>query len=340
MNRTIEFLTDDIPELGEAHEISPGILWIRMPLPFKLNHINLWLIEEQDGWVLIDTGINDDQTKSIWRKIFKKILNGKPINKLICTHAHPDHIGLSGWITKKYKTKLLITREEWAFGRMFAGGFNNDKKSFYDYFARLGCNPKELKEYGEHISTADRFYYNFPNQFERLIDGSKLMIAGNVWEVIVSLGHSIEHASLYCSKLNVLIAGDQILPKITPTIMVHAYEPEANPLREFLTSNEKFRYLPEDVSVLPSHNVPFRGLHMRLDQYIAHHKDRLKTILETCRTPLSALQLAKFLFPQDLDKHGKFFAIGETLAHIRYLEYEGKLHRSQGANGVDHYFAV
>ena len=340
MTQKIKKLTDHTPEPGEVYEISPGILWIRMPLPFRLNHINLWLIEEAVGWVLIDSGINDECTKELWEKLFNSVLDGKPITRLICTHAHPDHIGLGGWIQEKYGTKLLITREEWTFGRMFATGNMNDEKFYYDYCIRIGFKESEIKEYGAHIATADQFYYDVPYQFDRLRDGSEIMIAGKSWSVIVGLGHSQEHACLYCSELEVLIAGDQVLPKITPTVMVQAFEPEANPLLDFLESNKKLRYLPESIVVLPSHNFPFTGLHERLDQYIAHHADRLQVVLGACIEPLSGVEVARFLFPQDLDLHGKFFAIGETMAHIRYLEHQGKLLRREDRKGVERYIKV
>jgi len=337
MAKGIKFLTDHIPELGDVYEISPGILWIRMPLPFRLNHINLWMIEEEDGWTLVDTGINDDRTKELWRIIFNNNLNGKSISRLICTHAHPDHIGLGGWIQREYGAKLVITREEWTFGRMIATGNMKDKKTYYDYFIRVGGNPDEFEDYGSHIMAADKFYSSLPFQFDRLRDGSVITISGMNWNVIVGLGHSQEHACLYCPELDVLIAGDQVLPKITPTIMVHAYEPEANPLSDFLKSNEKLRQLPNTVTVLPSHNRPFIGLHDRLDQYIAHHSERLKLVMKACKKPLSGLEISAILFPQELDIHGKFFALGETMAHIRHLEYEGKLMRRNDENGVERY---
>ena len=337
MTQTIELLTDYIPKPGECYEISPGILWIRMPLPFRLNHINLWLIEEVDGWVLIDSGINDDSTKAYWQKIFNNVLKGKAITRLICTHAHPDHIGLGGWIQEKYGTKLLITREEWLFGRLVAAGNMKGEKSYYDYLLRIGCKQSELKDYEAHIATADQLYYDVPFQFERLRDGSEVKIAGKSWNVIVGLGHSQEHACLYCPELEVLIAGDQVLPKITPTIMVQACEPEENPLLDFLESNKKLRDLPEFVVVLPSHNVPFTGLNVRLDQYIIHHMERLNVVLEACVKPLSGMEVARFLFPQDLDSHGKFFAVGETMAHIKYLEYEGKLSCTSDGDGIERY---
>ena len=337
MTPEIEFLTDHIPEPTEVYEITPGIQWVRMPLPFRLNHINLWLLEDESGWTMVDTGINDDRTKEIWKSILGSVLNGKPLAKLVCTHAHPDHIGLGGWIHDEYGAELVITREEWTFGRLVSMGGYKTKKNHEDYFLKIGCDEADLPSFGDHIMSADELYCDVPLHYERMRDGSKIEMGGKSWEVIIGLGHSLEHACLYCEELNVMIAGDQVLPKITPTIMVHSNEPEANPLEDFLISNEKLRHLPEDVTILPSHNRPFKGIHRRLDEYISHHEERLEVVLESCDQPRSGIEVSKILFPQDLDFHGKYFASGEAMAHIRYLEVKGKLSRSLGTDGVERY---
>ncbi|MBT3990393.1 MAG: MBL fold metallo-hydrolase [Rhodospirillaceae bacterium] len=337
MTQNVEFLTDHIPEPGEVFEIVPGIQWIRMPLPFQLNHINLWLIEEEDGWALIDCGINDERTKDLWRGILGQVLNGKPLTKIICTHAHPDHIGLAGWLHAEYGAELVISREEWTFGRMVSTGGLKDVEAYNKYFLQIGCAEEDLEDYCAHIMTADKLYCDVPHRYRRLREDRTVTIGGKSWQVIVGLGHAMEHVCLYCAESNILIAGDQVLPKITPTILVHANEPNANPLLDFLESNEKLRHLPEDVTVLPSHNQPFTGLHTRLDYYITHHEERLETVLAACDEALNGLEVAGALFPQDLDIYGKFFATGEAMSHIRYLEYEGKLKRSNDADGIERY---
>jgi glyoxylase-like metal-dependent hydrolase (beta-lactamase superfamily II) len=286
---------------------------------------------------MVDTGINDERTKEHWRIILGRVLNGKPLAKLVCTHAHPDHIGLGGWVHDEYGAELIITREEWSFGRAVSTGGLIDQKLNDEFFLRIGCDQADLKDYGAHISTADPLYCPVPNRYERMRDGSKIEMAGKSWEVIIGLGHSHEHACLYCEELNVMIAGDQVLPKITPTIMVHANEPEGNPLLDFLMSNEKLRHLPEEVIILPSHNRPFTGLQTRLDQYIAHHEERLDVVLAACDEPRTGLEVSAKLFTRDLDMHGKYFASGEAMSHIRYLEAEGKLNRSLDTDGVERY---
>ena len=215
-----------------------------------------------------------------------------------------------------------------------------DKKTYHDFFLRAGVNPGHMQEYEAHIKTADKLYTTLPNDFLRIKDQDKIEIAGLDWRVIIVSGHSHEHVCLYCSDLGVLIAGDQVLPKITPTIMVHAYEPEANPLLDFFESNEKLRKLPNNSRILPSHERPFYGLHDRLDQYIEHHRKRLDIITVVCNKPLSGIQICERLFPQKLDQHSKFFALGETMAHIRYLENSGQLNRVKSQDGVERYISI
>jgi len=338
--RPVEFLTEHVPEPGEVYEVLPGIRWIRMPLPFQLNHINLWMLEEDDGWVLVDTGIRDDRTKEIWRDIFSRLLNGKPLKRLICTHAHPDHIGLGGWLHREYGAELAITREEWTFGRIVSRGPMANTEFYHQYLSRVGVPEDELDEYSRHLVSAEHLYEEVPERYERLRDGHSIDIGGNSWQVIVGLGHAMEHACLYCEELNVLIAGDQVLPKISPTVLVHSHEPYANPLKDFLDSNEKLRRLPSSVIVLPSHNTPFTGLHTRLDQFIEHHDERLEKVREICAEPLSALEVAQKLFPQELDHAGKFFATGEAVSHIRLLEDEGRLKRTEHPDGIDRFQRV
>ncbi|MDP7624246.1 MAG: MBL fold metallo-hydrolase [Rhodospirillales bacterium] len=333
--KPVEYLTDHVPEPGDVYEVLPGIQWIRMPLPFQLDHINLWMMEEEDGWVLVDTGINNNRTKEIWRDIFGRLLKGKPLKRLICTHAHPDHLGLGGWLHTEYGAELVITREEWTFGRIVSRGSMATTEFYHQYLRRVGVQEDELDDYSQHLVSTEHLYEEVPARYQRLRDGYSINIGDINWEVIVGLGHAMEHACLYCEKLNVLIAGDQVLPKISPTILVHSHEPKANPLKDFLDSNKKLRRLPDSVTVLPSHNRPFTGLHTRLDQIIAHHDERLEMVRNICEEPLSGFEVAKRLFPQELDQSGKFFATGEAISHIRYLEYEGKLKRTENPDGIE-----
>ncbi len=331
---SIEFMTDHIPEPGELYEIADGVLWVRMPLPYQLDHINLWLIEDDDGWTLVDAGINNTQTMDIWRDIFGRLLKDKKLNRLICTHGHPDHMGLAGWICREWDAELVTSFGEWAWGRILSLGGTNEPDVYSKFYHRAGCNKTQIDYISHHVLSVKELYTLVPQAFHHIRDGEIIDIGGKDWQVIVGRGHSFEHVCLYCESLDVLIAGDQILPKITPNILLHGHDAKSDPLREFIESIESFRHLPETVKVLPSHNRPFIGLHTRLDEYDVHHEERLEDAFRACNGGTTGLEIAQKLFDRELDRHQLFFALGEALSHIRMLETEGRITRSEREDGT------
>jgi glyoxylase-like metal-dependent hydrolase (beta-lactamase superfamily II) len=159
--------------------------------------------------------------------------------------------------------------------------------------------------------------------------------------VIIGEGHAPEHACLYCAEAGVLIAGDQILPRISPNISVQTYEPDGDPLARYLASLKKLRTaLPSDILVLPSHNLPFYGAHERIDELAAHHHARCDEVVTACARPSSAADLLPVLFRRVLDRHQMGFALGEALAHLHYLKGLGALTRNPGQDGVDRFLVA
>lgn len=338
--KQIEFITDHIPETGELYEIADGIHWVRMPLPYQLDHINLWLIEEEDGWTLIDSGINDPGTMEIWRDIFGRILKDKKLNRLICTHGHPDHMGLAGWICREWDAEFISSFGEWAWGRILSLGGTNEPEVYSKFYRRAGCTDQQVDYISHHVLSVKELYTLVPQSFHHIREDEMIEIGGNQWRVIIGRGHSFEHVCLYCESLDVLIAGDQILPKITPNILLHGHDAKSDPLREFIDSIEKFRTLPDSVKVLPSHNRPFTGIHIRLDEYDDHHVERLDDTYRACIGGATGLEVANKIFDRELDRHQLFFALGETLSHLRMLETDGRITRSQNTAGADIYQPV
>ena len=334
MSSQIEFLTTQLPDGGTAQEIAPGVLWIRMPLPFQLDHINLWMIEESDGWTLVDSGINTNKTKELWQALLPTLANDGHLERLICTHSHPDHMGLAGWFDQEFGVKLTATIKEWKIGEFFSRGREDGDEEFTNYFRRAGCDDTQVQQISDQILGTNHVYFAIPETCTEIVDGDTLEIGGRHWRVITTYGHSIEHACLYCEEDNILIGGDQILPKITPTIILQPHDPDSDPLRDFLESNEKLRPLPEDTIVLPSHNLPFKGLHARLDEYQSHHGSRLEMTFDACAQESRAIDVAQSLFRSALDPHQLFFAVGETLSHIRYLETNGQVSAAERDDGV------
>ena len=335
MPQSLRYVTERLPESGETITVAPGVLWLRMPLPFRLNHINLWLLEDGDGWTIVDTGIALDNVKEAWEKIFATHFTKRSVKRVIVTHFHPDHMGLAGWLTERFGVELWATLGEWACGRMISldtgEGILKILRRFYHEAGfgadRMALVEKRRARYAQQVSP-------IPARHRRIDDGETIEIGGRDWRIIVGSGHSPEHACLYCADLGVLISGDQILPRISPNVSVWPQEPEANPLRRYLDSLELFRGLPAKVLVLPSHDTPFTGLETRLDQLAHHHDDRLDDTLVACTEPSTAVDVLGRLFKRQLDDHELFFAIGESLAHLHFLMAGGGIERRRRDDGV------
>jgi glyoxylase-like metal-dependent hydrolase (beta-lactamase superfamily II) len=323
------------PSPGATHPVAPGVEWLRMPLPFALDHINLWLIEDGDGWTIVDTGYAMAETMALWELIFAGRLGGRPVTRIVVTHHHPDHIGLAGWLCERWQVPLWTTEKEWLFARVLTGNSDDAAVLRRAFARRAGLDAAASEIFAEHHRGYRRGVPSVPASFERLSDGSEVEIGGRVWRVIVGEGHSPELACLYCAETGVLISGDQVLPKISPNVSVHAHEPNDNPLARFLRSLDKLHAaVPPETLVLPSHNLPFFGLHARIDALAAHHQARCEEVVAACDGRRSAKELLPVLFQRPLDRHQTAFALGEALAHLHYLEARSELVRMPGEDGV------
>ncbi|MEQ9639647.1 MAG: MBL fold metallo-hydrolase [Alphaproteobacteria bacterium] len=328
---------DRIPEPGEVFPVAPGVGWVRMPLKLTgLSHINLWLLDDGDGWTIVDTGINTHQIRELWDQVFDTALAGRPVTRVICTHFHPDHMGLAGWISERWNCRLWATRTEWLFGRMlYLDSQPKTPDFFVDHYRKVGFGAEALE------IIASRSYENYaksvwpiPEQYRRIVNGETIRIGGRDWRVVCGYGHAPEHACLYCPETGVMISGDQILPKITPHIGVYPAEPDANPLQEYIDSLDIFRPLPKDLLVLPAHNEPFRGLHDRLDYLAKHHDERLNALVTLLDEPKRVMSTLKVLFGRIMKPHETFLAVGEAIAHLNCLIEQGRVVRDLDAEGI------
>jgi glyoxylase-like metal-dependent hydrolase (beta-lactamase superfamily II) len=336
--------SDTLPETGAVLEIAPGVKWLRMGLPFALNHINLWLLEDEfeseagkvRGWTVVDCGVANDATRDAWKNIFATQLDGLPIVRVIATHCHPDHVGLADWICSRWNAPLWMTTGEYTFARMMSAALpGSDGTAMFPFFKQHGlADPQMLKELEGRRSYYPTLVPSVPVSYVRMHDEQNFRIGRRDWRVITGFGHSPEHVSLYCAELNVLIAGDMVLPRISTNVSVFAIEPESNPVQQFLDSLLKYKDLPEDTLVLPSHGKPFRGLHVRIQQLFDHHAARLQEVLDACVMPQSAADIVPIMFRRPLDAHQLSFALGEALAHLHKLWIDDVLKRIIFANGM------
>ncbi|MBT9598555.1 MAG: MBL fold metallo-hydrolase [Vitreoscilla sp.] len=338
-----------LPAPGEVVEVAPGVRWLRMGLPFALDHINLWLLRDRDeagreGWAIVDCGIANDATRHAWEQVFDSALGGLPVLRVFVTHMHPDHIGLAHWLTDHWQCRAWISATDWNAARVASGltaGFGGDSAA--RFFAEHGLtDPAALEQV-----RARRNYYasmvpDVPATYRRLMDGQVIRIGGRDWQAISGYGHAPEHIALHCPEAGVLISGDMVLPRISTNISVIDLEPEADPLPQYLASIARFNPLPAETLVLPSHGRPFTGLHERIRQLQAHHVDRLDDAWAACaERPQSAADLLPVLFKRALDLHQTTFAMGESLAHLHALQSQGRVRACPpGPDGVRRFEAV
>jgi glyoxylase-like metal-dependent hydrolase (beta-lactamase superfamily II) len=321
------------PQPGEIAEVAPGILWLRLALPFALDHVNIYLIEDGAGWAVLDTGVADLRTRTAWQQV----IAGRTLSRLIVTHYHPDHVGLAGWMTEALGLELLMSRTEY----LFAQHLRHNPEAFgaapqRDFYRRRGVDEVGIDALLGRGHDYLKLTTGLPPSFTRLAAGERLALGGRTLDVLTGGGHAPEQVMLLDRGAGVFLAADQVLARISPNVGVWPVEPEADPLGAYLESLRALREeVPDEVLVLPAHNLPFYGLHQRIAALQAHHEQRCDALIEACVRPLSTAELVPVLFPRALDPHQLGFAFGETQAHVNYLLARGALAAEPGDDGVE-----
>jgi len=331
----LEYPFANPPAPGAAAEVAPGVRWLRMKLPFALDHINVWALEDDNGWTIIDTGLGNDATRGLWNSVFGSTVKTS-VRRVIVTHYHPDHAGNAGWLCARSGAELWMSRAEYLTvhaARHGAAGYSTEAQ--IALFRANGLSEATSKELLTRGDLYRKLVPDFPFAHKRIFEGEEIAIGGRRWRVLFGYGHSPEHVSLYSSEANVLIAGDMLLPRISTNVAVRPVDPWSNPLKLFLESIGRYGDLPANVLVLPSHGLPFRGAHERIAQLKAHHAERLGELEAACRAaPRSAADVLEVLFRRKLDSNQIFFAMGEAIAHLHCLQYDGRLARAVDEDGV------
>lgn len=319
----------EAPAPGSTVEVAPGVLWLRMPMPMNLDHINLYLVDGGEGWYIIDTGLKGDETQAHWKTIFEQQLAGKPVIGIVATHMHPDHIGQAGWLEKYWSAPLYMTLGEYYTGRTFCAGPSDGMPLFaYQFYRRAGYSEDAITQMRARASGFASIVEPMPGSYRRLMDGDKLQWGQRQLQIVVGRGHSPEHACLLDKANKILFSGDQIIASITSNVGVMAIEPEANPMALWLESHHRMMSLPEDLLVLPAHGLPFRGVRQRLQQLIDHHEDHIAALEEACLEPRSAMDLLPVLFKRKLDDFDRSLALGECIAHLQLMLARGLIERT------------
>ena len=325
----LRFRWAEPPPPGATVDVAPGVKWLRMPLPFALDHINLWLLADHGQWTAVDCGYGDAATRALWERHFAQALSGKPIGRVLATHFHPDHFGNAAWLASRWDCAVITPQAEYLTAHAVAderAGYGSAATSAL--FRQHGLSAAHLAALEARGNTYRHGVPELPLAYQRLMPGETIAIGPERWQVIAGYGHSPEHASLYCAAHSLLIAGDMLLPKISTNVSVWPVEPEADALARFLASLERFAELPPATLVLPSHGLPFVGIRARVAALRAHHAARLDELEAAASHPVSAAEILPLLFRRELDVQQRFFAMGEAIAHLNHLWHAGRLVRS------------
>jgi len=339
---------DTLPAPGTAIDVAPDLRWVRLPLPFALDHVNVWLLRDtfngRDGWTLIDCGVARDEVRAQWEQIFRDCLDGLPVVRVLVTHMHPDHVGLADWICQRWQAPLWMTMTDFVVATLWSSGSNKKGarggESAVEHFARHGLSdPDHLEKIRERAKYYPSLVPSVPAEFRRIVDDEVLPIGTRRWRAIVGYGHAPEHISLYDAENKVFIAGDMVLPRISTNVSVSDYEPDGDPLRLYLESLNKYEPLAADALVLPSHGRPFHGLHERIAQQRDHHRARLQEVVDACASGgKTTTEIVPIMFRRALDTHQLTFAMGEALAHLNLLYFRGDLVRREDDDGLIRFY--
>jgi glyoxylase-like metal-dependent hydrolase (beta-lactamase superfamily II) len=329
------------PAAGELIAVADGLHWARLPVPGPLKHVNIWLLDDGPGFAVIDTGLDIAPCREAWGALLAGPLGGRPITRVIVTHFHPDHLGLAGWLCDHFDARLWMSRTEWLFARMLSSDVRDAPPAeAMAYWRAAGWDEVRIgdeaaKGWGRFASMVTPV----PLSFVRLRDGDNVTISDRSWRVVIGNGHSPEHVCLLDAANGILIAGDQVLPRITSHISLSLSEPEGDPLGDWLASIEKLRALPEGLLVLPSHGDPFTGLHARLDALDRGHRDQLDALARHLAEPRRAVDCFFVLFGRKIDDAIFGLATGEAMAHLRRLEVDGRAVR-EWRNGTAWFYST
>ncbi|MDB5421060.1 MAG: beta-lactamase protein [Brevundimonas sp.] len=341
-NRGLTYPLGAPPAPGQAVQAAPGLLLMRQPLPMSLDHIPVSAIQDGEGWVLIDTGLNLPASAEAWEAALAGPLGGKAITRVICTHMHPDHVGMAGWLCERSDAPLLMSRLEYVTLRLLISDTGQPApQEGVDFYRAAGWSEAQIGSYRKEFGRFGRLVSSMPQSYRRLSEGDDIAIGDDQWRVVIGNGHSPEHVCLWRQSDDVFISGDQILPRISSNVSVWPTEPLQDPLSDWLNSIDKLRgLLSAQTFVLPAHGEPFTGVHTRLDALKRGHETGLRRLERTLRTPKRSIDVFSSLFARPIGEAVFGMATGESIAHLNCLENRGLARRERDADGVDWWVAT
>ena len=333
---SLRFPFAEPPAEGEALEVAPGILWLRLPLPGPLGHVNVYALDDGDGWTIVDTGLHSKRGVALWEALLAGPLAGRPVVRVLLTHHHPDHVGMAGWLAQR-GAEIWATRTAWLMARMLTLDEQaRPTPEALAFYRAAGMAPEIYAERAEQrpMNFSD-VVHPIPVGYRRLVAGSQVTAAGRTWTVQTGNGHAPEHATLWSDEGALLLAGDQILPGISPNLGVYPTEPLADPVGDWLESCTRFASIAtEDRLVLPGHKLPFQGLPLRLEQLIDNHHHALERLLRHLKTPSTAHDCFGAIYKRSIGGGEYGLALVEAIGHLNHLWLQGRVTREPREDGA------
>lgn len=333
----IKYPWENPPDFGDMLEIASGVHWLRLPLPMKLDHVNIYVLDDGDGWTLVDTGMKTRKVEAMWDALLMGPLKGKPVKRVVATHHHPDHIGFHGWFFDKYGSEYVSSGVAYYMGRMLTldvqEGYTDGQIEFY---RRAGMHAEllETRKSERPFNFAD-IVHPVPIGFSRISEGDTIEMGGRTWDIRIDNGHAPHHATFWSRDDNLVLTGDQIIPSISSNIGVYPTEPDANPLGEWMYSCSRLQeFATDDLLALPGHKLPFTGIPLRLKQLIDNHSGALERLRQALKTPKTAGEVMFAIFKRDIGDGEYGLGLVEALAHCNYLWHEGEASRVLDGDGV------
>ncbi|MFV0410967.1 MAG: MBL fold metallo-hydrolase [Paracoccus sp. (in: a-proteobacteria)] len=320
------------PAAGEAIEIAPGALWMRLPLPMKLDHVNVYAFDDGNSWTVVDTGFDSARGRAAWQVLLEGPLAGRAVRRVVATHHHPDHIGLAGWFMDRGGAELWTTRTAWLTARMLVLDEQAAPPPETISFWRVAGMPSDMlaaRALERPFNFTD-MVHPLPLGYSRIEQGAVIGFGGRLWDVHIGHGHAPEHATFWSQQDDLVIGGDQLLPGISPNLGVYPTEPGADPVGEWQDSCGRFAELAEDRHlILPGHQLPYTGLPTRMAQLFENHLTALDRLREAlAQTPMTAVDCFPVLFRRVIGPGEYGLALAESVAHLNCLARSGLIRRA------------
>ena len=339
----LTFPFDAPPAPGEVRSVAPGIEWLRLPLPYRLDHVNIYLIENGDGVTALDTGLATEACKDAWMAALSGPLVDRPLKSVIVSHYHPDHVGLADWLCERCGVDLTMPRPEYLLSQLLQmAPADYGEEVYRPFYRRHGLSPEVTEIVLSRGHEYLRRTTGVPASYHRIKHNDTLRIGGRDFTVLTGGGHALEQAMFYRPEERIFLAADQVIARISPNVSVHPMEPDLDALGIYLRSLHDIKVaVAPDVLVLPGHGLPFHGLHDRIDELIAHHAQRCAEIEAACLTrPLTVAEIVPHVFTRELDAHQTGFAFGEVLAHVNHMLGKGDLAQETDSGGIDRFITT